>query len=400
MLSRCTCALLLCLLVARSGSLLAAPRLGCRGPASRRGRRVAAPPRAFEQSPASPLSWSDAPKEVPSRRSVDQLTAGESVDQADEQLSFFAPGRRRSSSSTWGDVDDNPDFLPPPAPEPIREGDLGGAVEAEGGPRSEGFYAALLEAPDRLRASDLNEVLQPDHLDRLRFTNFPLQAYGAIFKWEVLVRDAIAVYRRPWAIVAESHGLPMPDDDDVLRAVGMRPERAIMQNFGWTDDWGTTQQYAFEHYEARSAVMTTHDFAPAEGVVEWLEMLSAYQVPCCLCAGAGLDSAGAISMLERAKLSGYFETLVTAEDGCETTEQAYLVSSVKMRRPPSKCVVFEDDPRGVTAAHDAMIKVVGIVGGDSPYTGADLRNADMRVMGLDDLSLMSMREIFKDAKAM
>jgi hypothetical protein len=63
----------------------------------------------------------------------------------------------------------------------------GGRYEDAGEGRTEGWYAALSEAPDRLRASDLNEVLLPDHLDRLRFTNFPLQAHGMMFKWETLV---------------------------------------------------------------------------------------------------------------------------------------------------------------------------------------------------------------------
>ena len=44
----------------------------------------------------------------------------------------------------------------------------------------------------------------------------------------------------------------------------------------------------------------------------------------------------------RVRLSDY----VTAEDGCETTSESYLVSCVKVRRPPEKCVVFEDDQWG------------------------------------------------------
>jgi hypothetical protein len=68
-------------------------------------------------------------------------------------------------------------------------GDLGeGRYGDAGGGRTEGYYASLMEAPDRLRPGDLNEVLQPDHMGRLRFTNFPLQSYGVLFKWEVRVR--------------------------------------------------------------------------------------------------------------------------------------------------------------------------------------------------------------------
>ena len=274
-------------------------------------------------------------------------------------------------------------------------GDLGGELADGPEARSEGFYAALYEEPDRLRAEDLNRALQPDHLERLRYTNFPLQAYGALFKWEVLVRDVIEIYRRPWQDVATAHNLTMPDDEDVLRAVDLRPERAIMQNFLWSDDWGETQQLAFEHFEAKARVLESFDFAPADGVLEWLQTLKEYQVPCCCCAGTSLLKNQAEQMLSSAGLADYIDAVVSAEDGCETPEQTYLVSCVKVRRPPERCVVFEDSPRGIVAAHDAQIKAVGVV--SSLHNGGDLRHAEMRVSGLDDLSLMSLRDIFKDA---
>lgn len=37
------------------------------------------------------------------------------------------------------------------------------------------YLSVLRLPPDRLRASDLNEVLMPDHVDRLRFSVSPLQ---------------------------------------------------------------------------------------------------------------------------------------------------------------------------------------------------------------------------------
>jgi beta-phosphoglucomutase-like phosphatase (HAD superfamily) len=280
----------------------------------------------------------------------------------------------------------------------VREGEFGftGADVTEG--RTEGWYAALAEAPDRLRASDLNEVLQPDHLDRLRFSNFPLQAYGAVFKWDVLICDVIDVYRTPWITVAEEHGLRVPDEDEVRRAITMRPERAIQQTFMWTNDWGETTKYAFEHFEAKSSMMRTREFEPAEGVVEFLQVLKDYQVPCCLAAGTSFDKPSVESLLEKAGLRSYFETCVTAEDGCETAEQGYLVASIKLKRPPNRVVVFEDDPKGVAAAHEATSKAVALMGsGAANLNGSDLRHADMRVNGCEDLSLMSLRELFKDA---
>jgi len=200
------------------------------------------------------------------------------------------------------------------------------------------------------------------------------------------------VYRQPWQAVAEQHGLRMPDDDEVQRAVSMRPERAIQQIFSWTTDWGETQQFAFAHFEAKAEMMRTRAFEASEGVVDWLEILKRYQVPCCVCATTSFDQAAVTYLLSSSGLQPYFDVCVTAEDGCETTEQGYLVAAIKLRRPPMRCVVFEDEPRGVAAAHEATAKVVALMGS---HSGGDLRHADMRVSALDDLSLMSLRELFK-----
>ncbi|KAK9282622.1 hypothetical protein L1049_010841 [Liquidambar formosana] len=46
------------------------------------------------------------------------------------------------------------------------------------------------------------------------------------------------------------------------------------------------------------------------------------------------------------------EAIVTKEDGMESLAHRFLSAAVKLDRKPSKCVVFEDDPRGITAAHN------------------------------------------------
>ena len=65
------------------------------------------------------------------------------------------------------------------------------------------------------------------------------------------------------------------------------------QTFRWTDDWGTTQRLTFEHREKRPTC--SHAPEPADGALEWLNMLKEYEVPCCVCAGTALDRASAES---------------------------------------------------------------------------------------------------------
>jgi beta-phosphoglucomutase-like phosphatase (HAD superfamily) len=43
------------------------------------------------------------------------------------------------------------------------------------------------------------------------------------------------------------------------------------------------------------------------------------------------------------------------------------VFSHQLDRKPSKCVVFEDDPRGVTAAHNCTMMAVALIGAHPAY---------------------------------
>lgn len=43
------------------------------------------------------------------------------------------------------------------------------------------------------------------------------------------------------------------------------------------------------------------------------------------------------------------------------------ILKMQLDRKPSKCVVFEDDPRGVTAAHNCTMMAVGLIGAHPAY---------------------------------
>lgn len=38
-----------------------------------------------------------------------------------------------------------------------------------------------------------------------------------------------------------------------------------------------------------------------------------------------------------------------------------------MDRKPSKCIVFEDDPRGITAAHNCTMMAIALIGAHPAY---------------------------------
>jgi len=259
----------------------------------------------------------------------------------------------------------------------------------------DGYYAPLSYSPERLRGSDLNELLYPNYMDRAKFNVSPMQAYGALFKFDTVLQGMHELNRESWAAVAAEHNFEVPDDEEVMRATSMLPERAIQSVFRWTDDWGETRRLAYEGFEAKSRLFTDWEFTPTPGALDWLRILSEYQVPRVVASSLGREQA--LQVLEKAGLAELLPQVVSADDGFETTEQAYLLCCLAIERPPSRCVVFEDEPSGVVSAHDAMTKVVAIIGdGARGHPAYSFQHADYRIGSLEDLSLMSLREVFRD----
>ena len=87
--------------------------------------------------------------------------------------------------------------------------------------------------------------------------------------------------------------------------------------------------------------------------------------------------------------------IVAADDGCETQEQAYLLASLKLKRPPMKCVVFADEPKEVSVAHETTAKAIAVVSKHSGNGGLrrDFSHADLRVSGLQELRISQLKEI-------
>jgi beta-phosphoglucomutase-like phosphatase (HAD superfamily) len=92
----------------------------------------------------------------------------------------------------------------------------------------------------------------------------------------------------------------------------------------------------------------------------------------------------------------YFKAFVTEEDGMESIAHRFLSAAVKLDRPPAKCVVFEDDPRGIAAAHNCTMKAVALIGSHPAY---ELTQSDLAVSSFADLSVMNLRRLFANKGA-
>jgi len=95
--------------------------------------------------------------------------------------------------------------------------------------------------------------------------------------------------------------------------------------------------------------------------------------------------------LQRMDLAHFFQASVTAEDGMDSIAQRFLSASIKMHRPPNKCVVFDSTPNGITAAHNCSMKAVAVVGAHGAW---ELKQADLATTRLSELSVINVRRLF------
>ncbi|KAI3981191.1 hypothetical protein MKX01_016326 [Papaver californicum] len=75
-----------------------------------------------------------------------------------------------------------------------------------------------------------------------------------------------------------------------------------------------------------------------------------------------LDRKTLLEALKHLGLRKYFQAIVTEEDGMESVAHKFLSAAVKLDSKPSRCVVFEDDPRGIVAAHNRTMMAVALIG--------------------------------------
>jgi beta-phosphoglucomutase-like phosphatase (HAD superfamily) len=243
-----------------------------------------------------------------------------------------------------------------------------------------------------LDAYDLNERFRPDYWQRLRIVLEPEEAFANIFKLEgVMSANAHALEYAAWKQLADELGKESPDRDIVQQAYHLRPERIVQGILRWTDNWREIKEIVYRQHEIYRERFLAEQHQPRAGLLNWLELLQRYDMPCVVF--SRMDRLSVEKALADLGVESFFPIRITAEDEVETAVQYLLVACMKLKRAPQKCVVYEDTPRGILAAHEVFSKAVALVG---LFPAFDLRAADLTVEDFEELRVMNVRRLFAD----
>ncbi|KAG9455203.1 hypothetical protein H6P81_008107 [Aristolochia fimbriata] len=261
--------------------------------------------------------------------------------------------------------------------------------EAIGAEYGEGFETFRPNEPLKVDVDFLNDRMQESCLQRIRYIMKPDEAFGLIFSWDNVVADSRSLKLSAWKLLASEEGKEIPTDGDIQRSMlYTNADQVLRKVLYWADE-----ESELERLTARLSQLYFENLLklrePIEGLKEWLDAVYTAGIPCAV--ASCLDRINLTAALQRMGLQKYFQTMVTEEDGMESIAHRFLSAAVKLDRKPSKCVVFEDDPRGITAAHNCTMMAVALIGAHPAY---ELEQADLAVGSFSELSVINLRRLF------
>jgi HAD superfamily hydrolase (TIGR01509 family) len=163
---------------------------------------------------------------------------------------------------------------------------------------------------------------------------------------------------------------------DMLGDIEAATQRQLPPNFGSTLAAATLRRL---HTDLRATAHVEH-------ALIWL------RGPKCVASSSPLDRVRA--SLECTGLLRFFDPhLFSANDVTrgKPAPDLFIYVATKMHVAPSDCIVVEDSPAGVAAAHAANMVPIGFIGGShtNPNLGAQLTNAGARAVIADMRALKS-----------
>ncbi|HLG99342.1 MAG TPA: HAD family phosphatase [Bryobacteraceae bacterium] len=187
----------------------------------------------------------------------------------------------------------------------------------------------------------------------------------------------------------EYHWLSWRDTMASLGRTITRPE--FLSTFGLRNDeilprWlgpGATRdeigRVSLEKESVYRKLLREHGVTPLPGAAEWLSRLHQRGWRQAIASSAPRKNVEVV--LEILGIANFFDAVVSAEDvsAGKPDPKVFLVAATRLGATPRECIVVEDAPMGVEAAHRAGMRCIGV------SRNGRLAAADLAVASLDEL---------------
>ncbi len=210
---------------------------------------------------------------------------------------------------------------------------------------------------------------------------------AVIFDFNGVIIDDEPLHHRAAAAVLAERGVDLPAEVYFGSCLGVSDLEILSRHLPDEGEAGLARlvRQKTEIY----AGMLQEDYRLCPGAAALVRALAA-ELPLAIASGALREEIAPV--LAREGMGGCFAAVVSAEDveACKPDPAPYLEAARRLGLPASRCLVIEDAPGGITSAHAAGMRCVGVT---TSAPAEALARADLVVPSLKELDLARLRSV-------
>lgn len=210
-----------------------------------------------------------------------------------------------------------------------------------------------------------------------------MEALAVIFDWDGVIVDSREYHDQSWKQMAQENGYVL-DDDFYVHCFGMRNKETIIDYLKWTTDVDEAERLSQRKEVLYLEHLRNKGIEPLSGVRDLLQLLQEQGIPHAVASSSSRENIE--GALDAARLANAFDAICTAEDvhAGKPAPDIFLFAAQQLGLLPSRCIVIEDAPVGVSAGKAAGMKVVAVT---NSHPAERLQEADCIVDAMGELSL-------------
>jgi beta-phosphoglucomutase family hydrolase len=212
---------------------------------------------------------------------------------------------------------------------------------------------------------------------------------GVIFDWDGVIIDSSEFHEKSWEKLASEEALLLPPGH-FKKGFGMKNEVIIPDILHWSTDRLEINRLADRKEALYREMIAEEGLQPLPGIVEFLSILKDLNIPCAI--GSSTPRLNLEVAMKHLNLEMYFDAIVSGDDVKESKPdpKVFILAAQRIGCKPEKCIVIEDAPVGIAAAHYGGMKVIGVATTHPLYT---LKEADIVVQSLKELDFAKVKEL-------
>jgi beta-phosphoglucomutase family hydrolase len=186
-----------------------------------------------------------------------------------------------------------------------------------------------------------------------------------LFDLDGVVVDSNGLHVDSWKEVARRHGFDCPDPDHIGKC-GLRTGAVIRDLLRWPVSAEEATRIGFEKEEIYREWIRRDGIRPIPGVLEFLDQARQLGIRCAV--GSSAPRENVDLCLKALRLESMFGATVSGADVLcgKPAPDIFLKAAEMIKADPRQCLVFEDAPAGIAAAHAAGMRVLALLTSHTP----------------------------------